>query len=67
MSRPLTVYLLVENNEVELPLCVADTLEEMADLIGVKKRSLMKWLDVEPYPGAKAKLISVEIDLDEEN
>lgn len=39
-----TLYLKVTNDEYELPVAVADSLEELADMCGVKKESIIQML-----------------------
>lgn len=60
------VYMAVDNEHCELPIAVADSIKELADMIGVKTQTIRSAI----YLERKGKLVSkykiVEIEEDEE-
>ena len=40
MSMTRKVYMLIDNTKYQLPLVIADTAQELADIVGVKRNSI---------------------------
>lgn len=57
-----TLWMMVDLKDNELPLAVADSLEELAELAGVKKKTITSRINSSRRRGTKCKYVKVQID-----
>jgi hypothetical protein len=61
----MTLYMNVTKDELELPLAVADTVAELAKMVGVRENSIFGAMGRAKKSGCKCAYVRVEIDEEE--
>lgn len=61
----MTLYMHITKDELELPLAVADTVEELARMVGVRGNSIFGAMGRAKKDGRKCAYVKVEIDEEE--
>lgn len=56
------LYMAISRDKYELPLAVADTIEELAELCGVKPNSIRQYLCHSRQTGKRCKYIVIEVE-----
>lgn len=54
------VYMLVSNDKYELPICIADTQRELAEMIGVKEDTIRSVMSRCRKSGRKCRYVRVD-------
>lgn len=62
MMIDMKLYMLVTKDEYELPLCVAGSLDELAEMVHSTKNSIASAISHAKQKGKKCKYVKVEID-----
>ena len=58
----MKLYMMVTKDRYELPLCVADSLDELAVMVDSTKNSIASAISHAKQKGRKCKYVKVEVD-----
>lgn len=58
----MKIWMSVSRDKYEHPVCVADSIEELAELCGVKTSSIRSYISHSKKLGTRCKYVAVEVE-----
>ena len=58
----MLIYMSISRDKYELPVCAADSIEELAEQCGVKVQSIRSYLSHTKKNGKRCKYVIVEVE-----
>ena len=58
----MTIWMSVSRDKYEHPVCVADSIEELAELCGVKVSSIRSYMSHTKKNGKRCKYVAIEVE-----